>query len=73
MKKLTIALLFGAVTYFSAQTAPKYVGTIEGIKEYSLNNGMQVLLLPDQSQSNMVVNIRFVMHKKFRHEKERTL
>ncbi|WP_292009360.1 pitrilysin family protein [Chryseobacterium sp.] len=37
--------------------APKFVSNVEGVKEYSLNNGMKVLLIPDQSQSNMVVNI----------------
>ncbi|WHF51150.1 pitrilysin family protein [Chryseobacterium gotjawalense] len=38
-------------------TAPKFLGNIEGIKEYSLINGMKLLLIPDGSQSNMVVNI----------------
>ncbi|WP_264551745.1 M16 family metallopeptidase [Flavobacterium sp. N2038] len=36
---------------------PKYITNVEGIKEYSLNNGLKVLLIPDASQSNMVVNI----------------
>lgn len=43
---------------FSQNTsAPKFVSNTEGVKEYSLNNGMKVLLIPDASQSNMVVNI----------------
>lgn len=37
--------------------APKYITNVEGVKEYSLNNGLRVLLIPDASQSNMVVNI----------------
>lgn len=37
--------------------APKYIKNVEGVKEYSLNNGLKVLLIPDASQSNMVVNI----------------
>jgi zinc protease len=37
--------------------APKYIKNIEGVKEYSLNNGLKVLLIPDASQSNMIVNI----------------
>ncbi|QIY92082.1 M16 family metallopeptidase [Chryseobacterium gallinarum] len=37
--------------------APKFVSNTEGVKEYTLNNGMKVLLIPDPSQSNMVVNI----------------
>jgi zinc protease len=36
---------------------PKFVSNTEGIKEYTLNNGMKVLLIPDGSQSNMIVNI----------------
>lgn len=38
---------------------PKYITTTEGIKEYRLNNGMQVLLLPDPSLSNIIVNITY--------------
>jgi zinc protease len=37
--------------------SPAFVRSVEGIKEYSLSNGLQVLLIPDASQSNMVVNI----------------
>ncbi|WP_428231670.1 M16 family metallopeptidase [Flavobacterium sp.] len=36
---------------------PKYIKNVEGVKEYSLNNGLKLLLIPDASQSNMVVNI----------------
>lgn len=36
---------------------PKYIKNVEGVKEYSLNNGLKVLFIPDASQSNMVVNI----------------
>ncbi|CAA7390073.1 M16 family metallopeptidase [Chryseobacterium fistulae] len=58
---LGIAVLFftGAANPIFSQKieSPTFVGNIEGIKEYSLNNGMRVLLLSDQSQSNMVVNI----------------
>ena len=44
--------------------SPKFVGNIEGIKEYSLSNGMKILLLPDASQSNMVVNIVYKVGSK---------
>ncbi|MCD9856584.1 insulinase family protein [Epilithonimonas sp. JDS] len=58
---LTAAVVFyaGLRTPVFAQKAetPKFVGNIEGVKEYKLSNGMNVLLIPDQSQSNMVVNI----------------
>lgn len=58
---LTAAVVFYAClsTPVFAQKAetPKFVGNIEGVKEYKLPNGMNILLIPDQSQSNMVVNI----------------
>ncbi len=72
MKKILLALslltMFSATQYVNAQKseAPKLVTSIEGIKEYSLSNGMQILLMPDASQSNMVVNI--VYHVGSKHE-----
>jgi len=36
---------------------PEFVTEVEGIKEYKLKNGLQVLLIPDATQSNVVVNI----------------
>ncbi|WP_029268790.1 pitrilysin family protein [Flavobacterium sp. KJJ] len=43
--------------YAQKAETPKYITNVEGVKEYSLNNGLKVLLIPDASQSNMVVNI----------------
>ena len=43
--------------YAQKTDVPKYIKNVEGVKEYSLNNGLKVLLIPDASQSNMVVNI----------------
>jgi len=58
---LTAAVFFyaGISTSVYSQKAemPKFISNTEGIKEYTLNNGMKVLLIPDPSQSNMVVNI----------------
>ncbi|PIF47731.1 zinc protease [Chryseobacterium sp. 52] len=56
----TAVLFFTGVAnpVFSQKSdAPKFVSNTEGVKEYTLNNGMKVLLIPDASQSNMVVNI----------------
>ncbi|MGA9213529.1 M16 family metallopeptidase [Kaistella sp.] len=57
--RLHLLLVMQLSSFILAQkaTAPKFIGNIEGIKEYSLTNGMKVLLIPDGSQSNMVVNI----------------
>lgn len=63
MKKLFLSgvlccslVSLGSVYAQKAET-PKYITNVEGVKEYSLNNGLKVLLIPDASQSNMVVNI----------------
>ena len=63
MNKLILGLCiigtfaFSNLIFAQKAEAPKFIGNIEGIKEYSLTNGMRVLLIPDGSQSNMVVNI----------------
>ncbi len=36
---------------------PAFVTSVEGVKEYSLPNGLQILLVPDASQTNVVVNV----------------
>ncbi len=60
MKKILLSFvicLLGMMTWAQKTEVPKFVTSIEGIKEYRLTNGLQVLLIPDPSQSNMVVNI----------------
>lgn len=63
MKKILLMVAMGfmlttSVSAFAQKaTAPQFVSNVEGVKEYALDNGMKVLLIPDQSQSNMVVNI----------------
>ncbi len=42
------------------------VRTVEGITEYALDNGMQVLLFPDPTQSTVTVNITYLVGS--RHE-----
>jgi zinc protease len=42
------------------------VRTVEGITEYALDNGLQILLFPDQTQSNVTVNITYLVGS--RHE-----
>jgi zinc protease len=36
---------------------PAFVTSVEGVKEYRLANGLQILLVPDASQTNVVLNI----------------
>ncbi|MCT3704344.1 insulinase family protein [Elizabethkingia anophelis] len=54
---LSTAVFGTVVTYAQAQQAPKFVSNIEGVKQYTMNNGLKVLLIPDASQSNVIVNI----------------
>jgi|CXWL01.1.fsa_nt_gi zinc protease len=51
------SLLFVNAKDTLAQTTPKLITTVEGIKEYELNNGLRVLLMRDESQTNIAVNI----------------
>jgi zinc protease len=72
MKTLAITCLFflirGAVVAQTrvVTTAPEFVTSVEGVKEYRLANGLQVLLVPDPAQTNVVVNI--IYHVGSRHE-----
>ena len=55
-----------AQTGVAVTKTPEFVTSVEGVKEYRLSNGLQVLLVPDQAQTNVVVNI--VYHVGSRHE-----
>ncbi len=57
-----IALLFACALMqagdcYGQKATPKWITTVEGLKEYELENGLRVLLIPDNSQTNIVVNI----------------
>lgn len=76
MKHLTITFLFLAllpVAFSQPKNSPaaiagppEFVASVEGVKEYRLSNGLQILLVPDASQANVVVNV--VYHVGSRHE-----
>ena len=66
---LSIALMFScALSYGQAKkkpqqakpaagAAPEFVTKVENINEYKLKNGLDVLLIPDATQNNVLVNI----------------
>lgn len=61
-KKHTIAVLLIFTASISFAKLPKGVEKItavEGITEYRLNNGLQVLVFPDQTQETITVNITY--------------
>jgi len=60
-KPLWIACLF-FLQFANAQVkqapvSPEKIAVVEGVTEYKLPNGLQVLLVPDASQTNVVVNV----------------
>jgi len=52
-------MLVLATGSLSAQKAPEKITSVEGITEYRLDNGLQVLLFPDQSVPNITVNVTY--------------
>ncbi|CAN5580455.1 pitrilysin family protein [soil metagenome] len=68
MKKqfLIYALLLASTTAFSQAgkkeaPAPVKVTSVEGITEYTLANGLRVLIFPDPSKATMTVNITYLV------------
>jgi len=58
MKKIILTIMFNVLLVSSSfAQLPKFVTSVEGIKEYNLPNGLKILLIPDAAQSNVVVNI----------------
>ena len=55
-----------AIARLNAQDMPQPVRSIEGITEYRLENGLQILLLPDVSRPTVTVNLTILVGS--RHE-----
>ncbi len=61
---LALAVCATVAATANAQNAPKSLtkgATVEGITEYSMPNGLKVLLFPDQSAPKITVNITFLV------------
>ena len=70
MRKL-LTVVFVAIAAWSATSVasaaePRQVVTIEGITEYALDNGLRVLLFPDNSKAQVTVNVTYLVGS--RHE-----
>jgi zinc protease len=65
MRKLALLLAFAFATPALAGP-PKKVVTVEGITEYDLDNGLRVLLFPDNSKPTVTVNVTYLVGS--RHE-----
>ncbi|MEM9930167.1 MAG: pitrilysin family protein, partial [Bacteroidota bacterium] len=57
--RLLAALVCLAIGPLTAQKAPEMITSVEGITEYRLENGLQVLLFPDPSVPNITVNVTY--------------
>jgi hypothetical protein len=58
MLAASVLLMAVAGVDFAAEVpAPKKLATVEGITEYQFENGLHVLLFPDNSQSKVTVNL----------------
>ncbi len=57
----TVALLFVASANAAIPTGVTPGATVEGISEYTLANGLKVLLFPDASQPKVTVNITYLV------------
>ena len=66
---IALIALLGMLTLTMGQAAaaaPEKLTSVEGIDEYRLDNGMQLLLFPDQSKPTLTVNITYFVGS--RHE-----
>lgn len=56
----TLLLLFGGILFAQdGEPSIKKITSVEGITEYQLDNGLQVLLFPDQSVPTITVNVTY--------------
>ncbi len=60
LSALALTLALCAFTpLLTAQKAPEKITSVEGITEYKLENGLKVLLFPDNSVPNITVNVTY--------------
>ncbi|MDB4966323.1 MAG: pseudouridine synthase [Myxococcales bacterium] len=65
-KQLLLLVALSLVTTVASAAEPKKVVAVEGITEYALDNGMRVLLFPDNSKPNVTINVTYLVGS--RHE-----
>ncbi len=64
MIRLLAVLFLLPMAAASASERFEHVTTVEGISEYRLDNGLRVLLMPDQSRSTTTINITYFVGSK---------
>src|SRR5580698_2785948 len=63
---VSVCLLFSQTGFAQTAPSPTKVTSVEGITEYRLNNGLKVLLFPDNSKPTVTVNVTYLVGS--RHE-----
>ena len=58
-KRLSFLIVAGLLAACGAFAAPQAVQTVEGVTEYRLANGLQILLAPDASKPTTTVNMTY--------------
>ena len=58
---LLLGLILAPTLPAQTPTAPVKVTSVEGITEYRLSNGLQVLLFPDNSKPTVTVNVTYMV------------
>ena len=58
---LLLAPIVPGQTPAQTPSAPTKVTSVEGITEYRLDNGLQVLLFPDNSKAKVTVNVTYMV------------
>ncbi|NOT00597.1 MAG: insulinase family protein [Phycisphaerales bacterium] len=66
LSRLMLAAAPVALLTASASGEPKKITTVEGITEYNLDNGLRVLLFPDNSKPTFTINVTYLVGS--RHE-----
>src|SRR5215467_11737524 len=61
MRKTSIRIALGLLLFTVPVAAQQRVTSVEGITEYKLDNGLRVLLFPDQSKPTVTVNITYLV------------
>ena len=63
---LSLALVAGGIAIAQPAQPPIKVTSVEGVTEYKLDNGLRVLLFPDDSKPTVTVNVTYLVGS--RHE-----
>jgi zinc protease len=62
---VSVCLLFSQTGFAQTPPSPTKVTSVEGITEYRLNNGLKVLLFPDNSKPTVTVNVTYLVGSRF--------